>query len=106
MVSQIRQFVLSKDQIAAASLAALPKIGPKRLMTLLKHHDPQTAWAVVQGRAKPSESVAAMLRTEGLITLLRHRATQELQDQIARRCKSAGMKIAIFGNAASDAAAI
>ena len=99
MVSQIRQFVLSKDQIAAASLAALPKIGPKRLMTLLKHHDPQTAWAVVQGRAKPSESVAAMLRTDGLITLLRHRATQELQDQIARRCKSAGMKIAIFGDA-------
>ena len=73
---------LSRDQITAAALCALPKIGPKRLMTLLKHHDPQTAWAVVQGRAKPNEVVEAMLRVEGLVTLLRHRATQDLQDQI------------------------
>ncbi|MCX6536266.1 MAG: DNA-protecting protein DprA [Actinobacteria bacterium] len=89
---------LSKDQIAAAALCALPKIGPKRLMTLLKHHDPQTAWAVVQGRAKPSEVVAAMLNTEGLVTLLRHRATQDLQDQIEQRCIRAGIKITIFGD--------
>ena len=89
---------LSKDQIAAAALCALPKIGPKRLMTLLKHHDPQTAWAVVQGRAKPNEVVAAMLRVENLSTLLRHRATQDLQDQIERRCTKAGIKITIFGD--------
>ena len=89
---------LSKDQIAAAALCALPKIGPKRLMTLLKHHDPQTAWAVVQGRAKPDEVVAAMLRVENLATLLRHRATQDFQDQIERRCVNAGIKITIFGD--------
>ena len=89
---------LSKDQIAAAALCALPKIGPKRLMTLLKHHDPQTAWAVVQGRSKPDEVVSAMLRVEGLVTLLRHRATQDLQDQIERRCIKAGIKITIFGD--------
>jgi len=89
---------LSKDQITAAALCALPKIGPKRLMTLLKHHDPQTAWAVVQGRAKPNEVVAAMLRVENLVTLLRHRATQDLQDQIERRCIKAGIKITIFGD--------
>ena len=89
---------LSKDQITAAALCALPKIGPKRLMTLLKHHDPQTAWAVVQGRAKPNEVVAAMLRVENLSTLLRHRATQDLQDQIERRCTKAGIKITIFGD--------
>ncbi len=90
---------LSKDQIAAAALCALPKIGPKRLMTLLKHHDPQTAWAVVQGRAKPNEVVSAMLRVEGLVTLLRHRATQDLQDQIEQRCIRAGINITIFGDA-------
>ena len=67
-------------------------------MTLLKHHDPQTAWAVVQGRAKPNEVVAAMLRVENLATLLRHRATQDLQDQIERRCTKAGIKITIFGD--------
>ncbi len=89
---------LSKDQIAAAALCALPKIGPKRLMTLLKHHDPQTAWAVVQGRAKPNELVASMLRTENLSTLLRHRATQDLQDQIERRCIKSGIKVTIFGD--------
>jgi len=89
---------LSRDQIAAAALCALPKIGPKRLMTLLKHHDPQTAWAVVQGRAKPNEVVEAMLRVEGLVTLLRHRATQDLQDQIEQRCIRAGIKITIFGD--------
>ncbi len=89
---------LSKDQIAAAALCALPKIGPKRLMTLLKHHDPQTAWAVVQGRAKPNEVVSAMLRVEGLITLLRHRATQDLQDQIEQRCIRSGINITIFGD--------
>ena len=89
---------LTKDQITAAALCALPKIGPKRLMTLLKHHDPQTAWAVVQGRAKPNEVVAAMLRVENLVTLLKHRATQDLQDQIERRCIKAGIKITIFGD--------
>ena len=89
---------LSKDQIAAAALCALPKIGPKRLMTLLKHHDPQTAWAVVQGRAKPNEVVSAMLRVEGLVTLLRHRATQDLQDQIEQRCIRSGINITIFGD--------
>lgn len=89
---------LSKDQIAAAALCALPKIGPKRLMTLLKHHDPQTAWAVVQGRAKPNEVVSAMLRVEGLVTLLRHRATKDLQDQIEQRCIRAGINITIFGD--------
>ena len=89
---------LSKDQIAAAALCALPKIGPKRLMTLLKHHDPQTAWAVVQGRAQPNEVVEAMLRVEGLVTLLRHRATHEMQDEIERRCIKAGMQITIFGD--------
>ena len=89
---------LSKDQIAAAALCALPKIGPKRLMTLLKHHDPQTAWAVVQGRAKPNEVVEAMLRVEGLVTLLRHRATQDLQDQIEQRCIRAGINVTIFGD--------
>ena len=89
---------LSRDQIAAAALCALPKIGPKRLMTLLKHHDPQTAWAVVQGRAKPNEVVEAMLRVEGLVTLLRHRATQDLQDQIEQRCIRSGIKITIFGD--------
>lgn len=94
----LQQTSLSQDQIAAAALSALPKIGPKRLMLLLKHHDPQTAWQVVQGRAKPSEVVAAMLNTEGLSTLLRHRATQDLQDQIARRCNRAGIKVTIFGD--------
>ena len=89
---------LSRDQIAAAALCALSKIGPKRLMTLLKHHDPQTAWAVVQGRAKPNEVVEAMLRVEGLVTLLRHRATQNLQDQIEQRCLRSGIKITIFGD--------
>ncbi|CAB4766541.1 MAG: hypothetical protein F2712_05700 [Actinobacteria bacterium] len=89
---------LSRDQIAAAALCALPKIGPKRLMTLLKHHDPQTAWAVVQGRAKPNEVVEAMLRVEGLVTLLRHRATQDLQDQIEKRCIRAGINVTIFGD--------
>jgi len=94
----LTQTLLSKDQIAAAALSALPKIGPKRLMLLLKHHDPQTAWQVVQGRAKPSEVVAAMLNTEGLSTLLRHRATQDLRDQIEQRCNRAGIKITIFGD--------
>ena len=89
---------LSRDQIAAAALCALPKIGPKRLMTLLKHHDPQTAWAVVQGRAKPNEVVEAMLRVEGLVTLLRHRATQDLQDQIEQRCIRAGINVTILGD--------
>ncbi|MTA65727.1 MAG: hypothetical protein F2517_04135, partial [Actinobacteria bacterium] len=89
---------LSRDQIAAAALCALPKIGPKRLMTLLKHHDPQTAWAVVQGHAKPNEVVEAMLRVEGLVALLRHRATQDLQDQIEQRCLRAGINVTIFGD--------
>lgn len=92
------QLLLSPDHIAAAALSALPQIGPKRLTTLLAHHDPQTAWAVVQGRAKPDVVVAAMLRASGLIDLLRHRATQDLQDQIVRRCKNTGIQITVLGD--------
>ncbi|HBZ62053.1 MAG TPA: hypothetical protein DEO42_04515, partial [Acidimicrobium sp.] len=61
-MSVVMQKFLNEDHLTAASLTALPKIGPKRLSTLLKYHDPQTAWAVVQGRAKPHEVVAALMQ--------------------------------------------
>ncbi len=90
---------MNPDHIAAASLAALPKIGPKRLMTLLKHHDPQTAWAVVQGLAKPSVVVAAMMQENGLGQMWRANATQSLQQQIAARCEKSNIHVSLFGEA-------
>ena len=90
---------MNPDHIAAASLAALPKIGPKRLMTLLKHHDPQPAWAVVQGLAKPSLVVAAMMQENGLGQMWRANATQSLQQQIAARCEKSNIHVSLFGEA-------
>ena len=79
------QKFLNEDHLTAASLTALPKIGPKRLSTLLKYHDPQTAWAVVQGRAKPHEVVAALMQESGLGAMWRANATRDLQEQILAR---------------------
>ena len=90
---------MNPDHIAAASLAALPKIGPKRLMTLLKHHDPQTAWAVVQGRTKPNVVVAAMMQENGLGHMWRANATQSLQQQIAARCEKSNIHVSLLGEA-------
>ena len=90
---------MNLDHIAAASLAALPKIGPKRLMTLLKHHDPQTAWAVVQGRTKPNVVVAAMMQENGLGHMWRANATQSLQQQIAARCEKSNIHVSLLGEA-------
>ncbi len=90
---------MSPDHTAAASLAALPKIGPKRLMTLLKHHDPQTAWAVVQGRAKPNVVVDAMMRENGLGHMWRANATQSLQQQIAARCEKSNIHVSSLDEA-------
>ena len=90
---------MNLDHIAAASLAALPKIGPKRLMTLLKHHDPQTAWAVVQGRTKPNVVVAAMMQENGLGHMWRANATQSLQQQITARCEKSNIHVSLLGEA-------
>lgn len=81
----------------AASLTALPKIGPKRLTTLLKYHDPQTAWAVVQGRAKPHAVVAALLQESGLGAMWRANATRDLQEQISGQCKKSGIHVVLHG---------
>jgi len=87
---------LSNEQLAAASLSALPKIGPKRLTTILKYHDPQTAWAVVQGRAKPHVVVAALMQENGLGQMWRANATLSLQQQILGRCKKASIHVALI----------
>ena len=88
--------ILSNEQLAAASLSALPKIGPKRLTTILKYHDPQTAWAVVQGRAKPHVVVAALMQENGLGQMWRANATLSLQQQILGRCKKASIHVALI----------
>ena len=89
--------ILSNEQLAAASLSALPKIGPKRLTTILKYHDPQTAWAVIQGRAKPHVVVAALMQENGLGQMWRANATLSLQEQILGRCKKASIHVALIG---------
>ena len=89
--------ILSNEQLAAASLSALPKIGPKRLTTILKYHDPQTAWAVIQGRAKPHVVVAALMQENGLGQMWRANATLSLQEQILGRCKKASIHVAVIG---------
>jgi len=89
--------MLSNEQLAAASLSALPKIGPKRLTTILKYHDPQTAWAVIQGRAKPHVVVAALMQENGLGQMWRANATLSLQEQILGRCKKASIHVALIG---------
>jgi len=88
--------ILSNEQLAATSLSALPKIGPKRLTTILKYHDPQTAWAVVQGRAKPHVVVAALMQENGLGQMWRANATLSLQQQILGRCKKASIHVALI----------
>ncbi len=93
----VTQNFLDVDHLVAASLTALPKIGPKRLTTLLKYHDPQTAWAVVQGRAKPHEVVAALLQESGLGAMWRANATRDLQEQILGRCKKSGIHVVLHG---------
>jgi len=89
--------ILSNEQLAAASLSALPKIGPKRLTTILRYHDPQTAWAVIQGRAKPHVVVAALMQENGLGQMWRANATLSLQEQILGRCKKASIHVALIG---------
>ena len=89
--------ILSNEQLAAASLSALPKIGPKRLTTILKYHDPETAWAVIQGRAKPHVVVAALMQENGLGQMWRANATLSLQEQILGRCKKASIHVALIG---------
>ena len=89
--------ILSNEQLAAASLSALPKIGPKRLTTILKYHDPQTAWAVIQGRAKPHVVVAALMQENGLGQMWRANATLSLQEQILGRCKKTSIHVALIG---------
>ena len=96
-MSVVTQKFLSDDHLMAASLTALPKIGPKRLSTLLKYHDPQTAWSVVQGRAKPHDVVAALMQESGLGAMWRANATRDLQEQILARCKKAGIHVVLYG---------
>ena len=88
---------LDADHLAASALSALPQIGPKRLSTLLRYHDPQTAWAVVQGRAKPHAVVAALMQESGLGAMWRANATESLREQILGRCKEVGIRVVLHG---------
>lgn len=89
---------LSPDQLSAASLAALPKMGAKSLIALFKYQDPQTAWAVVRGEAKPSAVIAAVMRENSLGQMWRANATNSLQEQIFSKCKNSSINVTYFGD--------
>lgn len=65
-------------------------------MKLLKHHDPQNAWAVAQGIAKPHTIVAALMQENGLGAMWRANATQNLQEQILGRCIKANIRVVSY----------
>ena len=73
-------------------------MGAKSLIALFKYQDPQTAWAVVRGEAKPSAVIAAVMRENSLGQMWRANATNSLQEQIFSKCKNSSINVTYFGD--------
>lgn len=73
-----------------AALAGLDLVTVARLRLLLAHHEPEEAWAVVEGRARPARLVGEMLRGR-VGAAWRASARRRDPDAWARRCAALGV---------------
>lgn len=82
----------------AAALAALPLLGPHRLLKLLSCHVPSEAWAVLRGNHRAHPSAEALFSREFLAHKLRERATDTHLQAVHEQCIKSGISVTFIGD--------
>lgn len=82
----------------AAALAALPLLGPHRLLKLLSCHLPSEAWAVLRGDHRAHPSVEALISREFLGHKLRERATDIHLQAVHEQCIKSDISVTFIGD--------
>lgn len=82
----------------AAALAALPLLGPHRLLKLLSCHVPSEAWAVLRGNHRAHPSIEALFSREFLGHKLRERATDTHLQAVHEQCIKSDISVTFVGD--------
>lgn len=84
----------------AAALAALDLMTVSRLRTLLRHHSPQEAWALVTGRIPPTPApLAAVMSQAGVASVWQASARRRPPESVWQQCLDAGIGVSVLGRA-------
>lgn len=81
----------------AAALAGLGPITVQRLRSLLLHHPPAEAWAVVLGAQRPAGLMAEVLQRPEQRRAFRESAQRVDPAQVWSRCEEWGVKVLVHG---------
>ncbi|CAN0323979.1 unnamed protein product, partial [Phaeothamnion confervicola] len=89
---------LSRSDAFAAALAGFRGMNLSRLRALLRHHDPERAFAVATGDLPPSGLIAKVFHEDPeLLTRWRHEATRRSPDAVGERCEAIGVRVVVHG---------
>lgn len=86
---------MSPEHAAAAALAGLPGVGPKRLRCLLEHYRPTEVLAMLATKTPPNAMVARVLGSA--LARMQVAAAQVCVDSVAERCSALGVEVVALG---------
>lgn len=89
---------MKSESSFAAALAALPLLGPHRLLKLLSCHVPSEAWAVLRGNHRAHPSVEGLFSREFLGHKLRERATDTHLQAVHEQCIKSDVSVTFIGD--------
>lgn len=89
---------MKSESSFAAALAALPLLGPHRLLKLLSCHVPSEAWAVLRGNHRAHPSVEGLFSREFLGPKLRERATDTHLQAVHEQCIKSDVSVTFIGD--------
>jgi DNA processing protein len=85
----------------AAALSALPMMTIPRLLGLLRHHEPEHAFAIARGDATaPPDGIASRVLSDGGVRAAWRRAACGEPERTWERCRELGLTVTVLGGAA------
>ncbi len=89
---------LTRSDAFAAALAGFRGMSLSRLRALLRHHDPEGAFAVATGELAPSGLIAKVFHEDpDLLARWRQEATRRSPEAVSERCEAIGVRVVVHG---------
>ena len=85
-------------QAYVAALAGFRNMNVHRLSALLRHHEPEEAWAVVLGELPTTGLIAQVLTNAPVRASWRQCANERPPEQVWQRCLDLGLEVLVMGH--------
>ena len=85
-------------QAYVAALAGFRNMNVHRLSALLRHHEPEEAWAVVLGEQPTTGLIAHVLTNSPVRASWKRSATERPPEQVWQRCLDLGLEVLAMGH--------